>query len=337
MDDQLAQASGCLLQHTITSDEFCDIYAAVDADTGREVRLTVFSSAAFANDKVREAYKTDRERLVYLRHPAMARFLRDGEYDDRLFYLQDAADWPSLGNSDLRASLTTDDIVEIGWQVCSALQQTHNVGLCHSGISDDSILLSEDLRVLLCDFRLLPWRETYSAQAKASEATVRNGESVMTVSIAQSSAQDLLDLIDVLKQLALESTSLRLDDVDHANGPQDSSAADPSRHTALQHLLNSLSSIRVEDWRYTARDVQGLLGEILIGDAQDAMAVVDRRTSGSHFRSSIVEELFDDTDVERESPALQTAPKPRPLLPILPIIVGALLAVILLWAAGFLG
>jgi serine/threonine protein kinase len=337
MDDQLAQASGCQLRRKIASDDFCDIHAAVDADAGREVRLTVFSSSAFANDKLREAYKTDRERLVNLRHPAMARFLRDGEYDDRLFYLQDAADWPSLRETDLRATLTTDDIVEIGWQVCSALQQTHNVGLCHSGISDDSILLSEDLRVLLCDFRLVSWREAYSAHTQTSEADGRDSDNVMPVSIAQSTAQDLLDLIDVLKQLALESTSLRLDDAQQANGPQDSSAADPSRHTALQHLLNSLGNISVEDWRYTARDVQGLLGEILIGDAQDAMAVVDRRTAGSHFRSSIVEELFDDADVERESPSSQTAPKPGPLLPILPIIVGALLAVILLWAAGFLG
>jgi len=80
-----------------------------------------------------------------------------------------------------------------------------------------------------------------------------------------------------------------------------------------------------------------MLGEILIGDGQDAMAVVDRRIAESRFRTSIVEELFDDTSVvpSETDESGQAARAIKPL--ILPILLGAAITVLLLWAAGLLG
>jgi len=332
MQEQISESSGITLMRSMQSDDFCEIYRGCDPDNGSIVRVVAFTSAAYSDPRVREAYKSDRTRLYHFRHSSIARYLRDVEFEDRLCFLQESRDWPALAESPRRGKMTTDDVVEIGWQICSGLQTAHNTGIFHGAIRENSVLLSDDLRVLLCDFRLEHWRHAAAAVSER-EAEPSDGELTSSLdSISIATATDLRQLLELLMQLVTESEE-RCND----GGEQIGDEEDSARRAALRQLLESLLRITPEDWSYTARDVQGMLGEILIGDGQDAMAVVDRRIAESRFRTSIVEELFDDTSVvpSETDESGQAARAIKPL--ILPILLGAAITVLLLWAAGLLG
>jgi serine/threonine protein kinase len=332
MNDQLAQASGCQLQRVLSTDRLCETFHAVENGTDRVVRLTLLSAEAFADCRFREVYKTDRARLIHLRHAAIAGFMRDSEFGDRLYFLQESRDWPTLRNSSRRHALSADDIVEIGWQLCSALQLAHNVGICHGGISEDTILLSDEYRVLLVDFRLAVWRHNLGGGDLAAADGQTAAANAVDSSMTRAATVDLKDMVGILLDLDRSvSTSSPYSDTDMVTPP------DRTRQAALQKLLQSFDRTSIDDWRYSARDVQGRLGELLIGDGQEAMAIVDRRTDASHPGSSIVEELFDQATQELDEQPSTLQPNKIVQLPILPIVIGAVLAVFLLWAAGLLG
>lgn len=330
-DVSLVAVPGIEISRLLIRDSFRTVAEAEDVASGESVRLTVFSEQLSQSAGFRRALKTDRGMLESLRHQAIPTFREAGEADGHLYFLTQAC--PSqtaltLLNSGRR--LSTDDVIEVGWQVCSALQHAHNLGLSHGGLSARTILLSDDMQVTLVDFGVRRWLN--SAESDKSDPAVAVQESSKPSSVWRLEVeQDLRDLAGVLSELMMD--------------PQDESAQSEINETgpdglgiALARVLERIRSLNGESTHpLSARDMQGCLGELLIGGGSDQIRLVDQREHPVQSRRSIVDELFEpgsSADRRNAGPANDSARSVRRSLQILPIVLVVLLVIILFVLAG---
>lgn len=331
----IEQASGCERFERIAVAPHRDVFRAVDQQSQDNVRLTVFSAESSAVMRFREAFKGDRERLSHLNHAAVARYLFGNECEGQLLFGQQVPDWRPLSENKRVEHLVADDLVEIGWQLCSALQHAHNLGLFHQGITEHTVLLSNDLRVMLVDFRVAAWLATLEEARESAPAAAQATSVSPSVTPRQAACHDLRALLAVLRNCLdriVRHTALATTVADESPD----AAIERQRRNRLRQLIDTLLEVPETEWTATARDVQGLLGELLLGESRDAMPIEVNRAQGGRMRRSIVDELFD----EDAGPPTAADAKPRRVVrygPILPILAIIVLTVALLWAAGLIG
>ena len=304
-----------------------NVYSATHRDDKKPVRLTVFSTEMSQRTEFRRALKTDRAMLAMLQHQAIVCFLGSGETHGQLFFWTEVCDFDSLSTQLAQnRQFSSEDIIEIGWQVCSALQQSHNLGLAYGGLSLDSILLSDNLQVLLVDFGVARWLT--AAQHSTDSAT--RGPALITVSALASREdveQDLASLAEILRRLLQTTPEPR----------ETSDTAKSSTRVPLEKLLARLTSANPALRLVSAREFQGRLGEILIGNEDDAMPLLDQREFKGGSKRSIIVELFEPTEsiqhiLGANSQSAGSAWRKQ----ILPILFVVIVLVILTMIAGFL-
>lgn len=299
------------------------------------VRLVVFDADVSARPEFRRAFKTDRAVLSLLQHASILSVQGTGESDGLLYYWTPWTESAPLAERLVSGpAMSAEDVIEIGWQVCSALQHAHNLGLPHGGLSEHTVLLSDALQAELTDFGVPRWLQALDKAGQSGQEGA-----LITISALASREdveRDLLDLAQMLQRLrqpAGPDVAAR-----SANALSESERDRTAVEAALDRLLERIQSPEVSGLRLTsAREFQGRLGEILIGGDADAMPLLDQRDFSGNSRRSIVQELF-------ESDTLQVArgwSKPGAAgtasgLPILPVLVMVVAAVLLALAAGWL-
>jgi hypothetical protein len=275
-------------------------------------RLLVFSPELSRNPEFRRALKTDHAMLPMLQHPSVLKVLGFGESDGILFLRHAPCESPSLLRQ-LQSGRTfsTEDIIEIGWQICSALQRAHNLGLTHGRIAADSVLCSDTLQVLLAEFGIARWLEA----AHRQNSGIFDSTSANSGMLRQQVDHDLTDLAKLLQQLV------------NAN---ESPTSDAAASTSLQRLLNRCLEGAAEQRMQTAREFQGRLGELLIIPGNERMPVQLDKESTTKVKRSIVNELFQPDAWTPMKPAqLRPSAASASRLQILPLLVVVALIVIL--------
>lgn len=270
------------LVRRLSEDQHRAVWVAASGQSREPVQLTVFAPEISQRMEFRRAFKTDRAMLSMLQHQSIQRFRGSGESDGQLFCLSDVCAFETL-EIQLRNNrqFSSEDLIEIGWQVCSALQQAHNVGLVHGGLSAQTLRISDSLQVLVTDFGVHRWLKA----AEQVSANAGDQTSLITVSALASRVdvdRDLQDLAAMLKSMAISLT----DPAENAEPGR------PSSRLLLDRLLSRATSSNPANRPVTAREFQGRLGEILIG-SDDGMPLVDHRESAGTGRRSIVVELFE--------------------------------------------
>jgi serine/threonine protein kinase len=308
------------LQQTLQQADGWRLMLAVHRPSGRTVHLLIFSQEQSQVPQFRAALKTDRDTLLQLRHACIQRFLGFAESDGELLCWTEPPDAPSLAavmTSDNR--LSTDEIIDICWQISSALQQMHNLGLAHGAITADTVLLSEGLQPTITALGLHRWLAAASNAGSTTQSATR--PALISVSAFASREQvqtDLRDLALLIKQLLIKSGENQNADA----------AANPVR-TRLTRLLDSLIDSD-QSAPLTARELQGRLGEILLDDSE--MPIDDQRDETTGYRKSIIGDLFEKAAPTDSAPAMQTPAGSAgysPKLPIFIAVVGLLLLTLL--------
>ena len=327
----LIQLSDFEIREPLFADDERTVSAASWKSSSARVRLTVFAHSISQQPDFRRAFKTDRGMLETVRHQCVARFGGDGESDGQLFFWTDWADGQTL--QEVLAGprpLMIEDLIEIGWQVCSALQQAHNIVLSHGSISDQTIILSPDLQVSLVDFgvqRLLRAARMIVDSASTNRAAVVMGTA--TPNWRDEVEQDLRSLAEVL----LIPITRMIADSQAAGTPRPTSLA------SLERLLERTRQLNETSQPTRARDLQGRLGELLIGAEDDQIQLLDQRGPATKSGRSIVDELFDHpgADLQRQNlPQAVSADRQPDQSLFLPIVVVLLLLVIVLLIAVLL-
>ncbi len=316
------------IQHELINRDERRVFAAFRGDSVEPIRLTVFTGEISQRPEFRRALKTDRAMLSMLQHQSVVRFLGDGEAEGVLFFWTEACESDPLSAANSRSrKYSTEDVIEIGWQICSALQQAHNLGLSHGGVTADAILLSDSLQVTVIDFGVERWLRA----ARQSRDESASGPSLITISALasrQEVEQDLSELAEVLSQLLSRVES----------GGTESDTSRSSTRILLERLLARAAKSAAPAQRpVSAREFQGRLGEILIGVDDDVMPLVDQRNAAATSRRSIVVELFEPDALLMPMPSAQHAPAtPAWRRQILPIAALFALLVIVTLLAGWL-
>ncbi len=303
------------------------IFHAIDRAQNKPVRLTVFSSEMSQRPEFRRALKTDRAMLSMLMHQSIVKFLGSGESDGQLFLWTEDCEFDSLAQQlEQQKTFSAEDVIEIGWQVCSALQQSHNLGLAHGGLTLDAVLLSDNMQAIVVDFGVSRW---LNAAATASSSS-SDGPALITISALASRVEverDLSSLGAILSRLLQAVT----------DASEITESGKVSTKVALERLLARVTSSNPALRPVSAREFQGRLGEILIGTEDDSMPLVDQRNSTTTSKRSIVVELFESTASGEPSSAATTQSAgsawPKQILPIL-IVIAAIVVITML--AGLL-
>jgi len=301
------------------------VETATRRDTGETIWLTVFSAEISRIPEFRRAIKMDRTMLTMLQHQSIVKFLGYGETAGVVFLATESCEFTPLSDQ-LTAGrrFTSEDIIEIGWQVCSALQLAHNLGLAHGGLSAECVLLSDKLQVTVIDFGVARWLR---AAAEAADDSLNSGPALITISALASREdveKDLRDLAGLLDRLLQASHD---DDEEPESGKV-------TTRVMVERLLTRFEPTGASGGAqrpWSAREFQGRLGEILIGTGDDSMPLVDHRNAATTSRRSIVVELFEPHQAALHSDAVTHASATfawrRRILPIASVIV----VLIVLW------
>lgn len=221
------------------------------------VRVTLFSQALSDNPEFRAALRHHAPLLLSIRHFHILRTLQWGEADGRMFLISETPEGSPLCEN-LLADLDWDQIIDLAWQITSAVQHAHNLGLPHGHLTGDRIFVSPEIRVQVDGFGLGQWRQTPAA------------ESVDAYVLQQ---QDMSQLADVLAGLT------RL-------------AADRQQPPLLQ-FQSLVEQLQAAPEQHTARDIQRRLGQQLLQETEDEIEMIDQRAGISHTGRSLVDELFE--------------------------------------------
>lgn len=303
------------IQGTLLTTQTHSVYVAVLSGTEDPVRLMVFSPEVSQASWFRRAFKTDRGFLATLRHKSIARFLGDGESDGRLFFWSEPSRGvPVTEFMEQHRSLSIEDLVEVGWQACSALQQAHNLGFTHGGISPETVCVSDDLSVSIVDFGVARWLRASAESADQSRPSPGQG-------VISDWRRDVENDLRCLAQTVLIMLPESADEIPMAR--------------TLRRLLERVQVPVADAALLSARDLQGRLGELLIADG-DAIEMVDRREHPVQSRWSIVDDLFPKASGREQgenSGNRHDSPKHRQILLIIGI---CIVLVFLLTAAALL-
>ncbi len=122
-----------------------EVYKATDTRMfGRTVALKILSERLSKNDQARTRFEREIEVVAKFNHPNIVTVYDWGEHEGRAYFVMEFIDGVSLSALLLdRDRLKFDDQVEIGRQLCDAVQYFHNHGVVHRDIKPPNIMITE--------------------------------------------------------------------------------------------------------------------------------------------------------------------------------------------------
>lgn len=281
---------------SLRSDADRDCYLATGPDQ-QPVRVTVFSESLSDSPQFRAAVRHDVPTLCSVRHFHLLQTLDWGESDGRLFVIAEAPEGDALSDRQL-PPLEWDQIVDIAWQITSAVQHAHNQGLTHGQLTPDCIYVSPQIRAQVSDFALAAWQEAVTEIS--CDTLVRR-------------QQDIRQLTEILNGLLALGTD---DDAELADYRQ-----------LLDDIATATESL-------TARDIQRRLGQLLLQDSADEIEMIDQRAGISHAGRSLVDELFEPPYTPDPGPPPRSLSAASAWIEILCLVALAALLILGIWLAS---
>lgn len=124
------------------------------APEGGELAIKVLSAGAGANANQRARFRREVAALQRLAHPRVVRIVDSGEERGVPWLAMTRVQGESLAERIRFGPLDVDDVLEIGAQLCAALEAVHAAGLLHRDLKPNNVLLTEGQSVVLTDFGL---------------------------------------------------------------------------------------------------------------------------------------------------------------------------------------
>ena len=147
------------------------IFAATHRVTGESVAIKKLHPSVSQDPLIRARFKRETVVMERLRHPNIVRSMGGGEHEGQLFYVMERLDGGTVKDLlQTSNSIQWPIVVEIGRQICSALQFAHNHGVIHRDLKPSNLFLTRDAEVKLGDFGIA--RDLHSSDITSSGMTV---------------------------------------------------------------------------------------------------------------------------------------------------------------------
>lgn len=129
------------------------IYRAVDRHSNQPVAIKKLHPHVSADRLIRARFRREMLILDRLHHPNIIRYYGGGEDDGLLYYVMELVEGGTVKDLlETYGPMQWLVVVEIGRQLCSALQFAHNHGVIHRDLKPSNLFLTTDGEVKLGDF-----------------------------------------------------------------------------------------------------------------------------------------------------------------------------------------
>ena len=119
----------------------------------RIVALKIIAIAMAGNETALARFDREANILKQLKHPNIVRLFATGRYKGTPFFAMEYIEGESLDRKLARnLKFSWEEVVEIGKQVCAALQHAHDKGIIHRDLKPSNLMVLETGTVKLTDF-----------------------------------------------------------------------------------------------------------------------------------------------------------------------------------------
>ncbi len=147
------------------------VYAAIHEPTGRSVALKVLTPALTADLKLLKRFEREIDILKRLSHPNIVKYYGGGTQNQQRYYAMEFIDGGSLQDILQRKHrLGWEQTIQVGRQLCAALEHAHNAGIVHRDLKPANLFISRKGRLKLGDFGIA--RDTEATALTAAGKTV---------------------------------------------------------------------------------------------------------------------------------------------------------------------
>jgi serine/threonine-protein kinase len=147
------------------------VYLATHLPTGKKVALKVLTPALSSDVKLLKRFEREIDILKRMSHPNIVKYYGGGTQDKQRYYAMEFIDGGSLQDVlKKRRRLTWEQAIQVGRQLCSALEHAHNAGIIHRDLKPANLFISRRGRLKLGDFGIA--RDTEATALTAAGKTV---------------------------------------------------------------------------------------------------------------------------------------------------------------------
>ena len=263
------------------------VHRVTSTKTGQIAALKILLPQVSKDETISRRFTREIEILEQLSHPNVVAFYASGKHDARWYYVMELVDGGNLKKLLARTgALAWQDAVEIGWQVCSALQHLHNNGIIHRDLKPANLFFTKEGKLKLGDFGIA--LDTGRAELTATGLTVGTWLYMAPEQIrgerTVSPQTDLYALGCLLYEMLAGRPPFqgenfaRIFDQHLTSTAPPVTTFSPSCPKELSDLVDQLLSKNPDRRPFNARAVQGQLAEILMRwDEQQSTAEENRR------------------------------------------------------------
>ncbi|MBI2807100.1 MAG: serine/threonine protein kinase [Planctomycetes bacterium] len=143
-----------LVEKELGSGAMGTVFRAKNTKSGGHVALKLMSLALGTNETANKRFEREFKILKQLDHPNIVKFINSGRYHNSYrFFIMEYVEGESLDHIlGRRKRLAWEEVVDLGIQLCAALQHAHDTGIIHRDLKPSNLMILKDGRLKLTDF-----------------------------------------------------------------------------------------------------------------------------------------------------------------------------------------
>ncbi len=290
------------LQETLGVGTVGTIFRAIYQKDGRAYALKLLNPAVSNAPLIVERFQREMLILSKLSHPNIVAYLGSGKHDGQLFYVMELIEGDTLKHVlEQSGPFSWQEAAECGRQIAAGLQHAHNHGIIHRDLKPSNVYLSEEGQLKIGDFGIAKdLTETDITDAGMTVGTylymapeLIRGEKEITGQIDLYALGCLLfELLSGQPPYPGDNFAAIFEQHLHAPPPslrQRGVSCPPELETLIVRLLAKDPN----DRPFNAREVQGVLTELLTARSLDPSLTVDDQAAASvvPVRATLAERL----------------------------------------------
>jgi serine/threonine-protein kinase len=147
------QVGPFVIEKVLGSGAMGTVYRGRYTKTGARVALKVIAPGLTENATLRARFEREAAILKQLQHPNIVRYYGAGRSQGTPYYAMEYVEGESLDHVlARRGRMTWEELVQVGEQLCAALQHAHEHGIIHRDLKPSNLMVLRDGTVKLTDF-----------------------------------------------------------------------------------------------------------------------------------------------------------------------------------------